>query len=156
MALENGLLTPQEHELWIELKVKTLGLAYLSRTIARQHSRIQYLAEGDAKTKFFQFQACHRTRKNYIHSLRQDEVTLIHEEDKRAAVDDYYDNVLSVQNPCSARLNFKYLGLPTRDLSSLDICLFEEEIWNTIRDMPSNKSPGPYGFTGLSTKQRDQ
>jgi hypothetical protein len=29
-----------------------------------------FLAEGDANTKFFHLMACHRKRRNYIHSLR--------------------------------------------------------------------------------------
>lgn len=69
-AQEKRHLTPQEQDLRKELKMKTLGLASLTRTIARQRSRIQYLAQGDANTKFFQLQACHRRRKNYIHSFR--------------------------------------------------------------------------------------
>jgi len=35
------------------LKVRVLGLASLGRTISRQRSRVLYLAEGDAYTRFF-------------------------------------------------------------------------------------------------------
>lgn len=70
---------------------------------------------------------------------------LIREEDKRVAVDDYYDNI-------SARLNFDFLGLPTLDLSSINFCFSEAKLWNTNRDMPSDKSPGSDGFTGLYYK----
>lgn len=48
------------------LKRRSLGLASLSQTIALQRSRIHFLEEGDANTKFFHLHACHRKRKSYI------------------------------------------------------------------------------------------
>lgn len=68
-AQERRPLSQQEQQLRRELKMKILGLSSLERTIARQRSRVRFLAEGDANTKFFQLQACHRNRKNYIHTL---------------------------------------------------------------------------------------
>jgi hypothetical protein len=55
--------TVQEAELRRSLKLRILGLASLARTIARQNSRLLFLAEGDADTKFFHLQACHRKQK---------------------------------------------------------------------------------------------
>lgn len=60
VAEESRTLSVQERTLRNELKVKCLGLASLNRTIARQRSKILFLAEGDANTKFFHLQACHR------------------------------------------------------------------------------------------------
>jgi len=37
------------------------------------------------------------------------------------------------------------------DLSGLDAC-FTEEIWATVKDLPSDRAPGPDGFTGLFYK----
>jgi hypothetical protein len=34
------------------------------------------------------------------------------------------------------------------DLTELDVVFSEEEIWNTIKSLPSDKAPGPDGFTG--------
>lgn len=67
-------------------------------------------------------------------------------------MDDYYDSILGIPQPRSARLNFNNLGIPSRDLSSIDTCFSEDEIWRTICDMPSDKSPGPDGFTTLFYK----
>lgn len=151
-AQDRRALTTQEQELRKELKFKMLGLSSLARTIARQCSRIHYLAEGDANTKFFQLAACHRSRKNYVHTLTHQGVTVVEEQQKRVLVDDYYDNILGECKPRTACLNLEFLGTPQKDLSSCDTCFSEEEIWNTIRNMPSDKSPGPDGFTGLFFK----
>lgn len=74
------------------------------------------------------------------------------EDQKRALVDDYYDAILGQELPRSARLDLDFLGIPTKDLSSCDTCFLEDEVWATIRDMPSDKSLGPDGFTGLFFK----
>lgn len=152
MAQDCRQLSPEEQDLWNELKCKSLGLASLARTIARQRSRITFLSEGDANTRFFHLQACHRSRKNFIDSLHHDGSTLVTEEDKAVAAFQFYDDLLGVQRERSARLNFDFLGLPSMDLAHLDVCFSEEEIWVTISAMPSDKSPGPDGFTGLFYK----
>lgn len=59
-AQDFRMLSAQEFELRKSLKLRTLGLASLARTIARQRSKLLFPAEGDANTKFFHLQACHR------------------------------------------------------------------------------------------------
>jgi hypothetical protein len=49
-AQETWQLSPKEVEFKMELKAKWLGLASLTRVIARQRSRIMFLREGDANT----------------------------------------------------------------------------------------------------------
>jgi hypothetical protein len=63
-------LSPEEIVLRKDMKCKCLGLASLATTIARQRSRMMFLAEGDANTRFFHLQACHRSRKIHITLLR--------------------------------------------------------------------------------------
>lgn len=59
-------LAPWEASLRRLLKVRVLELAYLSRTVARQRARLLFLKEGDANTRFYHLQACHRSRQNRI------------------------------------------------------------------------------------------
>lgn len=73
----------------------------------------------------------------------------MNEEEKADAVHKFYDEILGTELPRSARLNLNFLHIPTVNLNSTDYCFSEEEIWNTIRAMPTEKSPGPDGFTGL-------
>lgn len=49
-------------------------------------------------------------------------------------------------------ISFHALGLPYLDLAQLDV-LFTEEVWEAISDMPSDKAPGPHGFTGMFYKR---
>jgi hypothetical protein len=39
------------------------------------------------------------------------------------------------------------VGLQQQDLSVLEEA-FSEEVWNTVKNMPLDKAPGPDGFTG--------
>jgi hypothetical protein len=40
------------------------------------------------------------------------------------------------------------LGLPSHNLAALDSPFSEKEVWETLKQMPSDKAPGPDGFTG--------
>lgn len=62
-------LPVREAELRKTLKLRILGLASLARTIARQRSRLLFLAEGDANTRFFIFRpVIVKERPGLIHS----------------------------------------------------------------------------------------
>ena len=52
-AQDHRNLAPHELTLRRKAKLCSFGLASIQRTIARQRSRITYMAEGDANTKFF-------------------------------------------------------------------------------------------------------
>jgi hypothetical protein len=56
-ARDNRQLASHEEDLWRLLKMKSLCLASLQRTIVRQESRILWLHKGDAPTKFFHIYA---------------------------------------------------------------------------------------------------
>jgi hypothetical protein len=71
-AQEARTLSDDEIALRRELKHTILGLASLSRTIARQRSYIRFLREGDANTKFFHLQTCHQKRNSYIPTFERD------------------------------------------------------------------------------------
>jgi hypothetical protein len=58
-ALESRPLSSEEIMLRGELKMKLLGIASLSSSIAHQRFRILFLREGDANSKFFHLQACY-------------------------------------------------------------------------------------------------
>ena len=69
-AQEVRALSDWEAALRKALKLRVLGLASLARTIARQRSRLLFLVEGDANTRFYHLQTCHRSHNSRIDSLR--------------------------------------------------------------------------------------
>jgi hypothetical protein len=85
----------------------------LSRTIARQRSRLLFLAEGHANTKFYHLQACHRNRKNRIHSLNVHGTKVISDAAMADALYDYYVNILGAHFEHSRRLDLHALGVPS-------------------------------------------
>jgi hypothetical protein len=65
-AKNHRALSPKEVILRRELKFKCLGLTSLACSIAWQRSQLTFLCEGDADTRLFHLQACHRGRKTSL------------------------------------------------------------------------------------------
>jgi len=150
-AQEGRTLTEEEIAWRRELKGRCLGLASLARTIARHRSRIRYLEEGDANTKFFHLQACHRKRKSYIPAFQLNGTWVSAEVEKEEIVFNYFKGILGTPFQRLHSLQFNEL-LPTVNLSGIDACFSEEEIWAAVTDLPSDRAPGPDGFSGIFYK----
>ena len=148
-AQDRRSLAPHELALRRKAKLCSLGLASLQRTMVRQRARITYLAEGDASTRFFHLQACHRNRKGHIPKLKTSDAVLVNDEEMASAFFDHYDTLLGTPGTQHNLINLEALGLPSLQGSLVDHCFSEEEIWQAICDMPVDKAPGPDGFTGL-------
>jgi hypothetical protein len=136
-------LSPREVVLRKAFKLRTLGLASLARTIARQRSRLLFLAEGDANTRFFQLQACHRKRKSRIESLSVDGAQMVNEDLMAHSLYEYYNLILGSNFERSRRINLEAVGLP----SGLEVMFTEEEVRAVVMDLPIDKAPD--GFTGI-------
>jgi hypothetical protein len=111
-----------------------------------------YLVEGDANTRFFHLQACHRSRKNHIASLKVHDSEIVLNEEIANAVFEHYNAIMGTPFQRTADIDLDALGLQLHDLTMLDVCFFEFEIWATIAELPSDKALGPDGFTGLFYK----
>jgi hypothetical protein len=86
---EHHLLSDNEQVLCKQVKLISLDLASLARMIARQCSRLRFLEEGDANTKFFHLQACHRNCKNHIPSILHEGVWFSTDEAESKVIYDY-------------------------------------------------------------------
>nr|XP_034580478.1 uncharacterized protein LOC117843854 [Setaria viridis] len=141
--------TLQPNELWRRnnLKKHALALASLLRTVARLRSRVGWLKEGDANTRLFHMHARHR-KKNFIAKLRVDDRTITTHEEKAAEILEFYSNLIGTDCTWDRTIDLTGLNIPGYNLEALDIPFTEEEVWNTIKQLPSDKASGPDGFTG--------
>jgi hypothetical protein len=130
------------------LKKKLLGLCSLERSIARQRSRLLFLRDGDASTKFFHAHARHRQRRNTITSLRHENNIASSHEDLGNMVDNFYDQQLGDAPTRNHSINLDAIQLPYRDLSHLEVLFIETEVEKVVKAMPLDKAWGPDGFTG--------
>jgi hypothetical protein len=130
------------------LKKSSLLLSSLKWTIARPRSRIGWLKEGDANTKLFHMHARHWKRKNFIVKLTSQGEVFTSHEDKANLVQEFYGSLLGSRLNREHSIDLQALGIPTHDLIALDLPLSEEEVWDTIKNLPLDKPPRSDGFTG--------
>jgi hypothetical protein len=64
--------------------------------MARLRSRISWLKEGDANTKFFHLHARHRKKKNFVAKLVDGNRILTNHSEKAAVVDDYSSKLIGL------------------------------------------------------------
>ena len=73
--------------------------------------------------------------------------------DKEKVLADYFSGHLGSVPSRSRTFDWNALGYVPRDLSALEVPFTQEEIKATIHSMPSDKAPGPDGFTGVFFKK---
>jgi hypothetical protein len=93
------------------LKAKTVNLAAIQRSQARQHSRLTWLQDGDACTKLFMLHASNRQRKLFIPSLKLSTGLTISQQRKEETMYDHFVNLLCTR-PNSATHNYFGVGKP--------------------------------------------
>ena len=106
-------LTDEEKQLRKALKVRVLGLTAVERSRRRQCSRLTWLKEGDACTKFFHLKANARRRKNFIPCLKsQTGILLWSHEDKKNEIFNHFMSTLGTKEQRTCTLNWSELALP--------------------------------------------
>jgi hypothetical protein len=111
IAQDERVLTPDEFWLKSKLKKHSLLLSSLKHTMARMRSRILWLKDGDANTKFFHLHAKHRKRKNFIATLFDGDAILTSHRDKAATVDDFFFNLTGSCQERDQAVDLEALGL---------------------------------------------
>ena len=147
VAQDSRPLSTEERALRAGLKRRILGLVALERSRKRQASRINYLRDGDANTKFFHLRINSRKRKNHIQRLKHNDGWLTTHEDKENVILEHFSKTLG--RPPLRQLDFNWMVVDpsTHALEDLDLPFSELEIKEAIDDMPSEKAPGPDGFS---------
>lgn len=96
----------------------------------------------------FHRQAGFRKKKNFIHKLQQDDQVVTSQEGKQEIMYNYFDGLLGTAFERPSTLNLDFFHREGTDLSPLEAPITEEEVWETIKSLPSDRAPGPDGYTG--------
>jgi hypothetical protein len=111
-AQDRRALSDEELQLRRGLTYKCLSLASLAWIIARHHSRLTFLKEGDANSWFFHLQAYHRGRQNRIDQVIYHDSVLIDEDQKAQAFFAHFNVILGSYEDRTFSLDFQFLGIP--------------------------------------------
>ena len=131
-AQEHRALSNAEFQLCTKLKRRILGWAVIEKARRKQCSRIVYLREGDANTKFFHLKANARRRKNYIQRLKTGRGWAVNYEDKMRIITNHISAIMDTPLARTSDLNWEQLHVPDVDMSSLDAPFTEQEIHAAI------------------------
>lgn len=112
-------------------------------------SRITWLKEGDATTKFFHIKANARRRKKIISNLiKQDGTYACSHDEKAQELFAHFNQIMGKKESRLCTVNWSKMNLSQVDVSAIDAAFTEEEVLAAIMDQPKDRAPGPDGFTG--------
>lgn len=131
------------------LKAQLLSIAIAEEAHWRQRCKLKWLQEGDMNTGFFHRVVAARRRKSSIFEiLSRDGRSLIEDADIETEFVSFYETLytkkISVRQ-LPASLSWAPITQLQRDL--LEAPFIEAEISFAVKDLETNKTPGPDGFT---------
>lgn len=110
------------------------------------------MSEGDTNTAYFHLIARGRKRRNFTPSLTADGHVITEHENMEMALHSHFTGVFGTPAATHAAINYLALDIQPIDLADLDNTFTPNEVWAAIKDMPSDRAPGPDGFTGVFYK----
>lgn len=131
------------------LKSRLLGLAAIEKACARQRSRLTWLCQGDANTRYFQIMANVRKKRNFIHMLQANGTTVTTQSEKHKIIFDHFSRHIGTYHPRECSINLAALGWDRYDLQHIEEPFIEQEVKRVIFDAPKEKAPDLDGYIGL-------
>ncbi|KAG6730745.1 hypothetical protein I3842_01G096100 [Carya illinoinensis] len=108
----------------------------------KQKSRTLWLKEGDKCMEFFHRVANSHRRNNAIDTM-VDGVVSLDQVSIKDPIAQYYEHLLAEQQPWRPKLDgLSFSAIDQQSIGRLERP-FDEEVHTVIRDMASNKAPGP-------------
>ena len=140
-------LTREEAEERVKARADFKSWALMEEISWRQKSRETWLKEGDRNIGFFHRMANSHRRRNCINSICINGRRLEKEVDNKEGLVDAFHNLLSAPDgwsPSLPDLDLNRIG--SEEAVRLEEIFSENEIWNAITGLKSDKAPGPDGF----------
>jgi hypothetical protein len=119
----------------------------------RKRCTARWARLGDENTAFLHSMATIRYRKNLISSLaREDGSVALDHDEKAGLLWNSFRSRLGISVPISHAFDFSRYVARFDGLEALSTPFTHEEIDTVVAHMPSDKAPGPDGFSGLFIK----
>ncbi|KAM0876893.1 hypothetical protein ACQ4PT_035885 [Festuca glaucescens] len=123
-------------------------LDFTLRRVARDLQRWSMKRVGSIRDQILVAnEASKRRWRNHIAVLRNNAAVAFDQAEKEALATSFFVDLLGQPQPREHDMSLDAIGLPEVDLTGLDAHFSEEEIWDVVKAMPSNKSPGPDGLS---------
>ena len=111
-----------------------------------QRSKAQFILEGDSNTRYFHMVANGRHRKNYIHSLNQDEGVIEGQNELKQYITNYYKTLFGPPEDGNLTLDESRIGdipqVSPEENDFLTAPFTEDEVRQAIFQMEHNKAHG--------------
>ena len=117
-----------------------------------QRAKVHWLQQGDLNTKYFHHKASQRKRKNHIYSIQDSRGHIWKDNNHIHSVFvDYFNNIFSSNNPNISPDSFDMVKnrVSTQDYDFLNKVFADTEVYDTIKALKSNSTPGPDGISAL-------
>ena len=136
------------------VKLHLEHLLHLQYLYWRKRCTIRSIKVGEENTKFFHALASERYRHNSIASLRLEDGSVVSDhEQMAAALWLNFKNRMGTSHGIEMCFDLSSILDRVEGLDSLTKVFSKEEMDNTVKNMPIDKSPGPDGFNGLFFKK---
>lgn len=130
------------------VKTRYKELSLLDADIWRQRAKLRWELEGDKGSKYFHSIASRNKRANHIPQIKHQGTMYTDHKTKADTFFSHFVELMGKQPNQMPHIHWPNLYATQHDLSDLQNIITEEEIKQVIKAWPSNKSPGPDGFTG--------
>lgn len=149
---EKRLLTVPEANFRKILKNHLLKLLDYKRIYWQKRYTVGRFQVGDGNTNFFHTVATERFRRNSIASLKTEDTVVTDHVGKAALLYHSYKQRLDQSNPPNMLFDLPTIIKRIEGLEELTVPFTREEIDAVVKEMPSDRAPGPDGFNGCILK----
>lgn len=111
-----------------------------------------WIQKGESNTRLFQIHANARIKKTFINAQHNENGVPTTQQDKMKVAEQFFRVVVGSSVTRTQSINWNALGYTPFNLDELDSPFVEEELFQTIKELPPEKAPGPDGFNGIFYK----